>query len=79
MRFLSAETAVGESDVDPTVGLEVESLILLLVCVTTVIVVFLLLKDLDCWFPRASYVVGKDRSTFVKSCQERPPKTFTTH
>ena len=53
MRFLSAETAVGESDVDPTVGLEVESLILLLVCVTTVIVVFPLLKDLDCWFPRA--------------------------
>ena len=59
MRFLSAETAVGESGVDPTVGLtelcdqrQVESLILLLVCVTTVIVVFLLLKDLDCWFPR---------------------------
>jgi hypothetical protein len=52
MRFLSAETPIGES-VDPTVGREVESLILLLVCVTTVIVVIPLLKDLDCWFPRA--------------------------
>ena len=60
MRSLSIEMAVCEIGVEPAVGLaelcdpasKVESVALLLVCVTTVIVVFLLLKDLVCWFPR---------------------------
>jgi hypothetical protein len=73
MRFLSAETAACEIDVDSTVGLaelydpasEVKSLILLLAWVTTVIVLFLLLKD-----------TSRRRSLKVY-CQDRPSKTFT--
>ncbi len=63
MRFLSIETAVCEFGVESAVGLaelcdpasNVESVILLLVCVATVIVVFLLLTDLVCSF-LVSYV-----------------------
>jgi hypothetical protein len=54
-RFLNVETAVCEIDVDPTVGLaelcdpasEVKSLIFLLVCVATVMVVFLSPNELS--------------------------------
>ena len=83
MRFLSAETAVGEIGVDPAVGLtelcdrasKFESVVLLLVCVTTVIVVFLLLKDLDCWFPREPYYRRFDWQRSLEVCEimPRPP------
>ena len=55
MRFLSVETAVCEIGVDPAVGLaelcdpasKVESVVLSLVCVATVIVIFLSSNELS--------------------------------
>ena len=84
MRFLSVETAVCEIGVDPAVGLtelcdrasKVESVALLLVCVTTVIVVFLLLKDLVCWFLVSHVFIRRfdwQRSLEVCEIMPRPP------
>ena len=73
---LASNSAVGLAELcDP--ASKVESVALLLVCVTTVIVVFLLLKDLVCWFPREACFVSED--LIGKDCFEvceimpRPP------
>jgi hypothetical protein len=82
--------AVCEIGVEPAVALaelcdpasKVESVALLVVCVATVIVVFLLLR---LPFPHESRLnlnqdlIGRHHSRFVEACQDRLPKAFTAH